>query len=113
MFVPSPQNHFDEWWRERRDRAAEAFCHQHAVGRFHRHPGVIGDAAEAVLLRVAAQVGPRHARKRVRRETAQPSFIDVGDRVLLGLGNRLHAHEVRAAIDGEAQLAGALLHRSG
>ena len=97
--------------RKRRDRPALAFCDQHAVGGPHRDPRVIRHAAEPVLLRVAAEVVPHHTRQRVGRKAAQAPFVDVGDRVLFGLGNRLHPHEVRVAIDREPQVAGEDAHR--
>ena len=75
------------------------------------HAGVVLEPAELVLLRIAAAIAPGDARRESRREPSQSRFILVGDRLLVGLRDRFHAKQVRAAIRREMQASREDAHR--
>ena len=98
--------------RERRDRSIFSTARdEHAVLRLHRHARIVLEAAELILLRIAAAIAPRHARREGRREPFQAAFIFIGDRLLVGLRDRFHAKQIRAAVRGEPQASREDSHR--
>ena len=84
---------------------------EHAVLRLHRHARVVLEAAELILLRIAAAIAPRHTRREGGREPFQAAFVLVCDRLLVGLRDRFHAKQVRPAVRREPQASRENAHR--
>ena len=91
------------WRREEGDRALAGLDDRQAIAGAQRHRVVVDRAAELVLLPGAARVAPDHALCVADLESPPAPSVLVGDRGLVGLGDRFLADEICPAIYGELQ----------
>ena len=97
--------------RKRHERAASRFRGDQSVLRFHARQRRVDEAAEPVLLRAAAGVAPRDARRQIGRQPFQARVVLVRDPFFVRRGCRIHADQVRALVHRELQIAGEDPHR--
>ena len=93
------------------ERCALSFGHEQPILRLDRRAGVLNHAAELVVLRLPARVTPCDSRRQAGRESLQARVIFVGNPLVIGFCQRIHAKKVRAAVRRESQIAGEDAHR--
>ena len=97
--------------RERGNQSRLPFGDEHAARGFDRDDGVVDDAAELMMLRMAAGVVPRDARREIGREPLQSGFVLVRDPRFVRARHGVHPQQVCAAIRREAKASGEDAHR--